>query len=265
MAAAMFLGEQRRSELAQLVCAPHATESFTIRSVGGSAALGTLPCGTPPDVVEAARRARAAQHAWAAMPAYFRLASLRRFPILLDSHRGMVTSVLRGESGLSPQAAYDRVFELVRACQRVTDTGLKSLRPVKHRRLLRVTAVEHRDPLGLIGIVPSPVTGFDPVLAVAALLAGNALLFVPEGPGSYGALLLAQFCAAARLPGDLVQVVPGPTGLADAAIDQVDHLVTTLANDRGQQVWRRAAARGIGTTVEGAADPAEFTVLRVQD
>ncbi|MGC3953942.1 MAG: aldehyde dehydrogenase family protein [Propionicimonas sp.] len=264
MAAAMFLGEPRRSELAQFVCAPNSTESFTVRSATGSGSLGTLPSGTPADVLEAAQRARAAQHAWGAMPAYFRLASLRRMPELLDSHRGTVASVLRGEAGLAPQVAYERVFELAEACQRMTAT-VKPLRPVKHRRLFRVTSVEHHAPLGLVGIVPSPVNGFDPVLAVAALLAGNALLFVPEGPGSYGALLLAQFCAAARLPDDLVQVVPGPVGLADTAIGQVDHLVTTLANERGQQLWRLATARGIGTTTEPAEGPAQFTALRGQD
>lgn len=263
MAAAMFLGEPRRSELAQFVCAPNSTESFTVRSAGGSASLGSLPRGTPADVAEAARRARAAQHAWGAMPAYFRLASLRRFPDLLDSYRGMVASVLRGEAGLTPQAAYDRVFDLAEACRRVTDTGTKALRPVKRRRLLRVTAVEHRDPLGLIGIVPSPVDGFDPVLAVTALLAGNALLLVTEGTGSYGALLLAQFCAAARLPSDLVQVVPGPTGLADAVIGRVDHLVTTLDDERGRRLSQLAIEHGIGATTEPTTDPAVFTVLRV--
>jgi len=264
MAAAAFLGEQRRSELAQLVCAPHATESFTVHSVGTSAPLGTLPCGTPADVAEAARLARAAQHAWAAMPAYFRLASLSRFPLLLDSHRGMVAAVLRGESGRSPEAALERVEQIANECQQITDRGLKALKPVKHRRGFRVRAVEHHLPLGLIGIIPSPVTGFDPVTAVAALLAGNGLLLLPEGTGSYGALLLAQFCSAARLPRDLVQVVPGPTGLADAAIDQVDHLVVTLANERGQHLWRLAGEQGVGTTPDGSSNPAEFTALGAQ-
>lgn len=260
MAAAMFLGEPRRSELAQLVYAPHATESFTVRSAGSSASLGTLPCGTPSDIREAAQRARAAQHAWAAMPPYFRLASLRRFPILLDSHRGMVTSMLRSEAGLTSQAAYDRVFELADACRRVTASP-RALRPVKHRRWLRVSSVEYREPLGLVGMVPSPVTGFDPVTAVAVLLAGNGLLLVPEGTGSYGTLLLAQFCHAARLPRDLVQVVPGAAGLADAAIGQVDHLIVSLATERGQQLWRLAGEQGVGVTANGPTDPAGFTVL----
>ncbi|MGC4153497.1 MAG: aldehyde dehydrogenase family protein [Propionicimonas sp.] len=261
MAATMFLGEPRRSELAQLVYAPHATESFTVRSVGSSTPLGTLPCGTPSDVTEAAQRARAAQHAWAAMPPYFRLASLRRFPNLLDAHSGIVSAVLRGEAGLSPQTAYDRVFEIAAECQRVTDRGLKALRPVKRRSGLRVRSVEHHAPLGLIGVVPNPVTGFDPMTAIAALLAGNALLLVPEGAGSYGTLLLAQFCHAARLPRDLVQVVPGPTGLADVAIGQVDHLVVSPAGERGQQLWRLAGQRGIGVTANGSPDPVDYTTM----
>lgn len=265
MEAAAFLGEPRRSELAQFARAPYSTESFTIRSAGGSASLGTLPSGTPADIAEAVERARAAQHSWAAMPTYFRLASLRRFPNLLDSYRGMVTSVLRGEAGLNPQVAYDRVFDLADECQRATENGLKALRPVKRRRGLRVQSVEHHVPFGLVGMVPGPTTGFDPVTAVAVLLAGNALLLVPEGTGSYGALLLAQFCTAARLPKDLVQVVPGPTGLADTAAGQVDHLIIGLSDERGRRLRQLAADRGIGVTPDGSPDPTAFATLTVQN
>lgn len=261
MVSAAFLGEPRRTELAQLVCAPHATESFIVPAAGSGASLGTLPCGTPADVEEAAHRARAAQRAWGAMPPYFRLASLCRFPNLLTSHRGMVAAVLRGEAGMTSQTAHGRVFELADQCRRVTDTGLRALRLVKQLGWLRVRTGKYRDPLGLVGFVPSPMTGFDPVTSVAALLAGNALLLVPQGPGSFGALLLAQFCEAARLPRDLVQVVPGPVGLADAAIGQVDHLVLHSANDRCQQLWHLATRHGIRTTPDGSSDPAEFCTL----
>ena len=261
MAAAMFLGEPRRSELTQLAYTPYSTESFTVRSAGSRLPLGTLPCGTPSDIAEAVQHARASQHAWSAMPAYFRLASLRRFPTLLESHSGLVSAVLRGEAGLTPQAAYERVGEIADACQRVIDRGLKALRPVKRRSLLRVRSVEHHAPLGLVGVVPNPVTGFDPMTAIAALLAGNALLLVPEGAGSYGTLLLAQFCQAARLPRDLVQVVPGLVGLADVAIGHVDHLVVSLSSERSQQLWQLAGERGIGVTVNGSPDPVEYTTL----
>lgn len=264
MAAAMFMGEPRRSEPVQFVRAPDSSEPFTPGPAGGGSPEDRP--ATPADVVDAAHRGRAAQHAWGAMPPYFRLAALRRLPDLLDSHRGMVASVLRNEAGLASAVAYERVFELAAACQRVTSTGLKTLRPVKRRQLLRVTAIEHRDPLGLIGILPSRVSGFDPVMTAAALLAGNALLFVPEGgAGCYGARLLAQFCTAARLPDDLVQVAAGPAGLADALIGHADHLVTTLATDRGQQLWQLAKEQGVGVTVEGTVDPAGFTALRTQD
>lgn len=261
MAAAMFVGEPHGSELARLARVHHATDPFTIPSTGGSASLGEPPCGTPSDITEAARLARAAQVAWAAMPPYFRLASLRRFPVLIESHARLVAAMLRGEAGLTPQAADDRVIAIADECRRVTDGGLKALRPVKQRSRLRVRSVTHHVPLGLVGVVPTPATGFDPMTAIAVLLAGNALLLVPEGTGSYGALLLAQFCDAARLPRDLVQVVPGPTGLADATIGQVDHLVVSLASERGHQLWRLAGEQGIGVTASGPAGPAEFTVL----
>lgn len=261
MEAAMFLGEPRRSELTRLAYTPYSTESFTVRSAGSSAPLGTLPCGTPSDIAEAVQRARAAQRAWAAMPAYFRLASLRRLPSLLDSHSSLVSAVLRGEAGLAPQVAYERVGEITDGCRRVVDHGLRALRPVKRRSWLRVRSVEYHAPLGLVGVVPSPATGFDPMTAVAALLAGNALLLVPEGAGSYGTLLLARFCQSARLLQDLVQVVPGLTGLADVAIGEVDHLVVSLTSERGQQLWRLAGERGIGVTVDGSPDPVEYTTL----
>lgn len=259
MAAAMFMDEPRRGEFALFQRGPHASDHLTVHPAGG-AALEDLPLATAAEVTQAAQRARAAQHAWGSMPPYFRLTALRRVPDLLDAYRGMAATVLRGETALTAQAADDRVLEAAQECRKVTGSGLKALHPVKERSGLRVRAVRHREPVGLIGVIAGPVNSFDPVTAVAALLAGNALVIVPKGTPGYGARLLAQLCDAARLPQDLVQAAVGATGLATSLLAEVDHLV--LPDDEpGRKLSELAAERGIGRTTNGSADPADFTRL----
>ncbi len=256
MAGAAFMGEPRRGELSR-GASTRATESFAVRAEPDE------PPQSPPvtraQVDEAVRQAQAAQHAWAAMPPYFRLASLRRFPLLLRSFRVTVAAALQGV--LTQEAALERVDQLARDCKQVTQHGLKSLRPVKHRSGVRVRAVQRRLPLGLVAVFPCPETGPNPATAVAALLAGNGLLLLADADRSQSAVLLAQLCDAARLPRDLVQVVSGPAELIDAAVAQADSLVVPPGSERGQELLRLASQLGVPTTSDGCIDPAEFTAL----
>jgi len=249
--AAAFQGERSRTELAHLAYAPHATESFSVPSAIDSLPLGTLPLGTPDDLAEAAVRARDAQRSWAAMPAYFRLAPLRRLPRLLQAYQHFVADIIRAESGAPPGDALARAGHLAAECRAVTGSATRKLRPMRRREAFRLRSVTVHDPLGLVGIVPSPDAGCDPAPAVAALLAGNAVLLVPEDRGGFGALVVVQLMKAARLPRDLVQVVPGTVGLADAAVALVDHLLVGRAGARGS-LFAKEAPRGVASGLPAA-------------
>ena len=259
MVATAFLGERTPGELAALACTPHSTESADVWSVIDSRYLGTLPLGTPDDLAEAGRRARAAQPAWAAMPPYFRLAAFRRFTALLEAYRALISELLRAESALDPQDAGELLTRAGQDCRALTRAAVRSLRPVKHRDGLRVRAVEVRNPKGLVGIVPDPAVPFDPVTATAALVAGNAVVLVPALRGGFTALLMAELLAASRLPNGLVQVVPGRPDLVQAAATEVDHLVVSGAAADGRRLAEACEQRGIGLSLGRRTDPLEFT------
>ena len=255
MPATAFLGERPTEQLAWLACAPNATETMEARSVPDGSHLGTLPVGTPQDLAEAARRAGDAQRAWAAMPAYFRLAAFRRFAGLLDAYRPAIAEVVWAETGGTLQAADDLVGRLGPECLSLARGTVASLRPVKHRTGLRVRAVEVRRPHGVVGLVPAAPAPFDPVTATAALVTGNGLVLVPPPGCGFSSLLLTRLFAASRLPQGLVQVVPGRAELALAAVTAVDHLVLAapladLSSTGGGEV---------AVTVGPPVDPLAFT------
>jgi len=262
MAATAFLGERSRTELAALARAPNATESFAVPSAVDSLPLGMLPAGTPVDLAEAAARARDAQRSWAAMPAAFRRPPLRRLSRLLVAYQNLVADVIRAESGALPGDALVRAGNLATECSAVTRSATGKLRPVRHREAFRLRAVTVREPFGLVGIVPNPEAGCNPAPVAAALLAGNAVLLVPEGAGCFGALVLAQLFAAARLPRDLVQVVPGTAGLADAAVPLVDHLLVGRAGGRSRRLRQLSARHGISVATGWPSEVAGFTAPR---
>jgi acyl-CoA reductase-like NAD-dependent aldehyde dehydrogenase len=138
---------------------------------------------------------------------------------------------------------------------------MRVLRPLRHRTRLRTTAVERYEPRGVVGLVPDPAAPFDPATATAALVAGNAVVILPELRCGFTALFLTQLFGASRLPADLVQVVPGRPGLAAAAAAAVDQLVAGAdAADR-----LRDACSGHGTTLASGprTDPLDFTTATV--
>lgn len=261
MPATAFLGERSPGQLAVLACTPHSTETAEVLSVVDGTHLGTLPVGTSADLIEAARRARQAQRAWAAMPAYFRLAPFRRFAGLLSSYRGPIADLLHAEAGTGVGAAADLVNRAGSECSRLTRAATRSLRPVRHREGLRVRSVEVRAPHGLVGIVPDPAAPFDPATAAAALVAGNAVVFVAALRCGFTTLLLTELFAASRLPQGLVQVVPGAPELARDAAGVVDHLVVPEPADR--QLRETAAGRRIPFSAGSRTDPLEFTTATV--
>jgi succinate-semialdehyde dehydrogenase/glutarate-semialdehyde dehydrogenase len=93
--------------------------------------------------------------------------------------------------------------------------------------------------------------------AIAALLAGNAVVLKPDHQTSFTALWAGELLEEAGLPAGLFQVVTGEgTVLGTPLIESCDFLTFTGSTATGRKVARQAAERLIGCTLElGGKNP----------
>src|SRR5207248_7514451 len=139
--------------------------------------------------------------------------------------------------------------------------GLLRDEPVDHGNLAMKTKVGRivREPYGVIGIIspwnyPFSIPATE---AVAALVAGNAVVLKPSEFTSLLALELASLLHAAGVPKDVFQAIPGDgaTGAALVGSD-IDKLIFTGSVATGKQIAQAAAGRLIPVVLElGGKDP----------
>jgi succinate-semialdehyde dehydrogenase/glutarate-semialdehyde dehydrogenase len=219
------------------------------------APLATLPQSTPEDVARAARRARAAQRLWAAVPVRRRARLLLRVHDLLLSRQSDVLDLVQLENGKARAGAFEEVADVALVARHLGVRAPRYLAPSRRAGLVPgLTSVEvHRDPVGVVGIVapwnyPLSLTLGD---VLPALAAGNAVLLRPDPQTPLTALWAVELLEDAGMPAGLVQVVLGDGLTVGAAVtDHVDHLVFTGSTATGRAVAARAGERLVPSTLE---------------
>lgn len=236
------------------------------RDVPGSAAaachapftgekLADLPRSGPEDVGTAFERARAAQHAWAALPVRRRAAVLLRFHDLLLGRRHEALDLVQLETGKARLHAFEELMGVALAARHYGRKTAGYLRTKRHTGAIPVlTKVrELRHPRGVVGQIapwnyPLELSVGD---ALPALAAGNGLVMKPDTETALTALWARELLIEAGLPRDLWQVVigDGPV-LGPELVEHADYVSFTGSTDTGRQVARRAAERLIGCSLE---------------
>jgi acyl-CoA reductase-like NAD-dependent aldehyde dehydrogenase len=175
--------------------------------------------------------ARAAQREWAAAPPGTRTDALDRFHGLVVARRGELVDVIMRENGKARPEALAEIaltIDLSRFYARIAGRELAPRRftpgnPALWRKRVTVT----RDPLGVVGVI-SPwnyplMLPAGPI--IAALVAGNAVLFKPSEltPGCGAALV--DILHEAGVPRDVLHLVPGDgrtgSALVEAGCDKI--------------------------------------------
>ncbi len=217
--------------------------------------LGRVPHCTPDDVRDAIARPRRAQPAWAALSAARRARVRRRVGGLVRARREVVLDLVQLESGKARFHALEEVLDVALVARHYAATAPRLLRPRRHRGAVPfATSVrEIRRPHGVVGIIAP--WNFPLVLgitdALAALVAGNAVVLRPDVQSSYTALWAAELLREAGLDAGLLPVVTGPGAeLGPALVDGVDHVVFTGSTRTGRTVATRAAGRLVGASLE---------------
>jgi succinate-semialdehyde dehydrogenase/glutarate-semialdehyde dehydrogenase len=217
--------------------------------------LGTIPSGTADDVVEAVRRARAAQPAWAARPVKERVKVLRRFHDLIFERQAEVLDLIQLESGKVRAHAFEEVADVAIVAAYYARVGHKHLRPKRRRGALPVltTTREVRHPKGVAGFIapwnyPLSMAVTD---AIPALVAGNGAVLKPAQTTSFTAMWIADLLYEAGLPDDLLQLVTGRGSvIGTPMVENVDFVTFTGSTEVGRGIARQAGENLIGCALE---------------
>jgi acyl-CoA reductase-like NAD-dependent aldehyde dehydrogenase len=223
--------------------------------------LGEIPRCDRDDVEAAVRRARSAQAAWSATPARARARVLLEFHDQLLARRDQVLDLIQLESGKARRDALEEVFDTALVSRHYGIHGPGYLRPRRYGAgtpwLARVLELHH--PVGVVGVIAP--WNFPLILSItdvlAALVAGNAAVLLPDPQSSLTALWAAALLHECGLPSDVLTVVTGPGAeLGPALIADVDFLMFTGSTRTGRIVAREAAERLIGVSLElGGKNP----------
>jgi acyl-CoA reductase-like NAD-dependent aldehyde dehydrogenase len=208
--------------------------------------------------------ARAAQPDWALAPLEHRTRPLGRFHELVVARRAELVDVIMRENGKARPEALAEIaltVDLARFYARIAERELAPRKftpgnPALWRKRVTVT----REPLGVVGVI-SPwnyplMLPAGPI--IAALVAGNAVLFKPSEltPGCGAALV--GILHEAGIPRDVLHVVQGD-GSAGAAVVEAgcDKIFFTGSEAVGRQIAARCGAMMIPCSLElGGSDPA---------
>jgi succinate-semialdehyde dehydrogenase/glutarate-semialdehyde dehydrogenase len=251
------------ARLADLIAIPDAADRPTrsvVEAFTGKE-LATVPVGTAQDAKDAIARARVAQKEWAKRPVTERAAIFHRYRDLVLENRDALMDMAQAETGKSRAAAQEEVLDISMTARHYARVAPKLLRPRRISGMLPglTKTVVRYQPKGVVGVIspwnyPMTLAVSD---AVAALVAGNAVVLKPDSQTPYCALACVDLLYQAGLPRDLFAVVPGPGSVVGTAlVENTEYLMFTGSSATGQLLAEQAGRRLIGFSAElGGKNP----------
>ncbi len=227
--------------------------------------MATIPVGTAEDLVAAVERAREAQPDWAERRPAERAKVLNAFSDLVFSNADSLMDIAQAETGKARVYAQEEVLDVALTARYYATHGPKMLAERKAAGMIPgATDVRIRyQAKGVVGVIspwnyPLTLAVSD---AVAALMAGNAVVIKPDSNTPYCALALAELLYEAGLPRELFAVVPGPGSVVGQAIvENCDYLMFTGSSATGSTLAQQAGKRLIGFSAElGGKNPLIIT------
>src|SRR5579862_1222570 len=214
---------------------------------------------TPPDSLPTILdRARYAQRAWSALPIASRCALVRRFGHALFSLRQECTDLLVRESG-KPQveALFADLMIALDTAKYLSANAPELLReervPHQHLAVKAKGGSLRYEPCGVVGILAPwnyPVA-IPAAQILAAVVAGNSVVFKPSDLTPACGDLIARCFAAAGFPPDVVQLLQGAGDVGAALIDaRPDKIVFTGSVATGRHIAEACARQLIPSVLE---------------
>lgn len=236
-------------------------DSITINTPFTGEPLATLAGSTAQDVESAYEKARAAQRAWAALPANERAKPFMRMIDLLIERRDEVLDIIQFETGKARKHAYEEVLDVGMSGLYYARRAGKLLKPRRRQGALPVVTrtLEVRQPKGVVGVISPWNYPFSLGVSdiIPALLAGNAVVHKPDTQTCLSSLWAVDLLVGLGMPKDIWQVVVGdPAEIGDPIIEGADYLAFTGSTRAGKMIAAKAAPRLIGCSLElGGKNP----------
>ena len=238
----------------RVVAGPRATTVTTYAPFTGSP-LAVLPVSTPADVLVAVDAARAAQRGWARRPLAERARPFLALHDLVLDRQDELLDLVQLESGKARAHGFEEVADVAIVARHYARRASQYLRPRRRQGAFPVLSSTHelRHPKGVVGVIapwnyPLTLAVTD---AIAALVAGNAVVLKPDTQTALTALRALELLTEAGVPGGLVQVVLGEGAVVGTAlVDAVDYVCFTGSTATGRTVAARAGRRLVGASLE---------------
>ncbi|MYX98309.1 aldehyde dehydrogenase family protein [Streptomyces sp. SID486] len=239
---------------ARVVAAPDAARVVTDAPYTGEP-LADLPVSTPADVDEAFARARIAQKSWAAIPLSRRKEILLRFHDLLLARQDEALDLMQAENGKTRRDALLEVVDIAITSRYYARNAARYLRPRRRRGAIPLLThtTELRHPKGVVTVIspwnyPLSMAAGD---AIAALMAGNAVVQKPDTQTALTALWSLDLMHEAGLPAGVWQMVIGRgSSIGGPLLDNADYMMFTGSTAAGRRIARDAGERLIGASLE---------------
>lgn len=207
------------------------------------------------DVEVAFRTARRRQPIWGALPVAERARIMLRFHDLVYSRRQQGLDIVQLETGKARGSAAEELGDVLITARYYARTAEKVLRSNTRRGAIPVlTATRvHHVPLGVVGIIspwnyPLTLAITD---AIAALMAGNAVVLKPDTQTMFTALWVVEQMLEAGLPEGVLNVVSGEgPEVGPYVIDRADYVMFTGSTATGRKVAARCGERLIACSME---------------
>ncbi|MER7665758.1 succinic semialdehyde dehydrogenase [Streptomyces sp. NPDC096193] len=239
---------------AQVSAGPNVARVTTNAPYTG-APLADLPVSTPADVEDAFIRARSAQKAWAATPIEERKRILLRYHDLVLARQEAALDLMQAENGKTRRDAFLEVVDIAITSRYYARNGAKYLNPRRRRGAIPLLThtTELRHPKGVVAVIspwnyPLSMAASD---AIAALMAGNAVVQKPDTQTALTALWSLELMHEAGLPADVWQMVIGRgSSIGGALMDNADYMMFTGSTATGRRIASDAGNRLIGASLE---------------
>lgn len=222
------------------------------------------PVADDAQVRAAVERARAAQPAWAALPASARADAVRLFSQKLLARRQEAAEIIARENGKPIGEALGVDVGVTLALADHFAVAAPRFLRVRWRRSRMLAAWRKRvalvkEPFGVVGVIsPWNYPMFLPLSsALPSLLCGNAVINKPSEWTPGIAELVKECLHAAGVPADIYQVVHGAGSTGASLCDAADKIFFTGSEATGRKVAEACARRLIPCALElGGSDPA---------
>jgi len=206
-------------------------------------------------------RAREAQREWALVPIGKRAAIARRFSQLVYRNQPEILDSIQTETQKNRLSAFEEAVDAAQLAHYYGRRGPGHLRSARRRGAIPflTRAIEHQRPIGVVGVItpwnyPFTLPASD---VIPALIAGNAVVLLPDASTPVTADIVERLLREAGLPPDVLTVVHGGGRLhGDDLVATADYIMFTGSTATGRSVAEKCATRLIGFSGElGGKNP----------